>query len=528
MATYTVQSGDNLSTIAKRFGITDYSKITGYKSGNPNLIYAGEILNIPDATPTPNYSTAQGPVYVPPPTGTTSPTPSQTTRSTSVAPTTQTNPIQAPPMQSLTSVGQNYLNTRQQASLPVDELSIKQLYRDRGFEDTYGDWRGSDVQYKAMWMQDIQEGVNKLNERVATEGITDDQGNVLQAPTRVPGEQPSISNQPTQDFIKPTGDDFKRMTDDILKSIGTTDIAKLIQDFSSGDLTTPELELSKEDRDAKLEELKAAAAKGLAGIQEGLASRGMTFSGIRTEKEAGFAAEVLSRETGINRAFAARIINAARQEQSRRETALKAAEDNYNDALEKMGYVYNPITNTIEPTLARERAAQSRIMNVGGNLVQYDPETGQLTTLYEAPEKERNLNIHYEEDSNGNVTKIVTDPTSGQTISTEQMGRLGKGTTSTTGTNTYKSGSLTIANSSIAQGQSNLDSSRGSDGYANSGTYLQMLAAWKKDGGLEQDFFTKYPPKNYLNPRDTSIPTYIREKLSSETESKLDQILNKL
>src|SRR3990167_4888849 len=43
-------------------------------------------------------------------------------------PTTQTNPIQAPPMTSLTSTGQKYLTTRQQANLPVDELSVKELY----------------------------------------------------------------------------------------------------------------------------------------------------------------------------------------------------------------------------------------------------------------------------------------------------------------------------------------------------------------------------------------------------------------
>ncbi len=44
---YTVQTGDNLSTIAQRFGV-DYKQISGYKSGNPNLIYPGEVLNIPD------------------------------------------------------------------------------------------------------------------------------------------------------------------------------------------------------------------------------------------------------------------------------------------------------------------------------------------------------------------------------------------------------------------------------------------------------------------------------------------------
>jgi LysM repeat protein len=42
---YTVQSGDNLSTIAQRYGVS-ISDISGYRSGNPNLIYPGENLII--------------------------------------------------------------------------------------------------------------------------------------------------------------------------------------------------------------------------------------------------------------------------------------------------------------------------------------------------------------------------------------------------------------------------------------------------------------------------------------------------
>ena len=286
-----------------------------------------------------------------------------------VAPATPTGitapkPVEAPPMNSLTTTGKNYLSARTQANQPSDELTVKKLYRDRGFGDTYGEWRGTDAQYKAMWMQDIQEGINQVNQRIATEGITDNQGKVLQAPTQPvpPGNTPSgtadgdtMSSSPTEEFVQSSQDDFKLMTDEILKGVGTTDLSKLIQEFSGGDLTTPEFELSKEEKDVQLEDLKNAAAQGLQNIQKSLAQRGMTFSGIRTESEANFAAEVLSKESGINRQFAARIIGAARQEQGRRETALKAAETNYNKALEAQGYIYNPITNTIEKTLQRSK-----------------------------------------------------------------------------------------------------------------------------------------------------------------------------
>jgi len=50
MATYQVKPGDNLSSIAARLGVP-MSSITGYKSGNPNLIYSGENLTYGGAAP---------------------------------------------------------------------------------------------------------------------------------------------------------------------------------------------------------------------------------------------------------------------------------------------------------------------------------------------------------------------------------------------------------------------------------------------------------------------------------------------
>lgn len=43
--TYTVQAGDTLSGIAAKFGVST-SAISGYRSGNPNIIYPGEVLTI--------------------------------------------------------------------------------------------------------------------------------------------------------------------------------------------------------------------------------------------------------------------------------------------------------------------------------------------------------------------------------------------------------------------------------------------------------------------------------------------------
>lgn len=59
--TYTVKKGDTLSKIAGDYGV-GMDKITGYKSGNPDLIYEGETVSIGDKAPstqstgTPTYS----------------------------------------------------------------------------------------------------------------------------------------------------------------------------------------------------------------------------------------------------------------------------------------------------------------------------------------------------------------------------------------------------------------------------------------------------------------------------------------
>lgn len=52
MGQYTVQKGDTLSGIGSRLGV-DWKSITGYRSGNPNLIYPGEVLSYGGGTPAP-------------------------------------------------------------------------------------------------------------------------------------------------------------------------------------------------------------------------------------------------------------------------------------------------------------------------------------------------------------------------------------------------------------------------------------------------------------------------------------------
>jgi LysM repeat protein len=48
---YTIKSGDNLSTLAKRFGTTVEALAQANGIKNVNLIYAGKTLNVPESKP---------------------------------------------------------------------------------------------------------------------------------------------------------------------------------------------------------------------------------------------------------------------------------------------------------------------------------------------------------------------------------------------------------------------------------------------------------------------------------------------
>lgn len=60
---YTIQKGDTLGAIAKKYGV-GVGDITGYKSGNADLIYPGENINIGDAKPKSDTTVSDNSSYV--------------------------------------------------------------------------------------------------------------------------------------------------------------------------------------------------------------------------------------------------------------------------------------------------------------------------------------------------------------------------------------------------------------------------------------------------------------------------------
>ena len=73
---YTVKPGDNLSTIGARLGV-NWRTMTGFRSGNPNLIYPGEVITWPGDAPAAAPAPAATPAPAPAPTAPSSPVEAQ-------------------------------------------------------------------------------------------------------------------------------------------------------------------------------------------------------------------------------------------------------------------------------------------------------------------------------------------------------------------------------------------------------------------------------------------------------------------
>lgn len=66
MPEYVVKKGDTLSGIGARYGV-NWRTITGYRSGNPNLIYPGEVVRWGGGSPAPQAAPAPAPAPQPNP-----------------------------------------------------------------------------------------------------------------------------------------------------------------------------------------------------------------------------------------------------------------------------------------------------------------------------------------------------------------------------------------------------------------------------------------------------------------------------
>lgn len=89
------------------------------------------------------------------------------------------------------------------------------------------------------------------------------------------------------------------------------------------------------------------------------------------------------------------------------------------------------------------------------------------------------------------------------------------------GTGRFVSGALELDKSLIGMAAQELANARGEDGFTNTQLYSEAYTDWIDQGGLPQDFFKQYDPNYYLNPKDTTIPPYIRNSMEKPKESEV-------
>lgn len=104
------------------------------------------------------------------------------------------------------------------------------------------------------------------------------------------------------------------------------------------------------------------------------------------------------------------------------------------------------------------------------------------------------------------------DPKTGKPI---KVASVPPNPTTSTAPGTTRSGGLVYSPQAAAEDSQALEASRGADHYVDPNVYLQLYQAWVAAGGLQKDFLTKYPPKGYVNPANTFLPTYLMPKLTA-------------
>lgn len=92
---------------------------------------------------------------------------------------------------------------------------------------------------------------------------------------------------------------------------------------------------------------------------------------------------------------------------------------------------------------------------------------------------------------------------------------------------TFVSGKLTYSPQDQSEDSQALEASRGEDGYVDPTTYQTLYKAWINNGGLLKDFLSKYPPKNYVNPVNTWLPSYLMPTTTA-TKKKTGTTINDL
>jgi len=325
--TYKVQPGDTLSAIGKKYGV-DWRKITGYRSGNPNLIYPGEVLTIPTGE-------------------TTTPTTAPTT-----APTTQpTQPTGTPTIQQTATDWQTAVQKAKEM-----KPDFSDIYQ------TYADLAG---QLKSMG----EEAAKKKEEQIPM--VTDIYSKLAQALTQQETEEKTTKETEKTTQVGTQAARAAAAGFSTVEGFKADELRNLANDYDKQ--VAAIADKYKIDRETLASQEKQSITD-LQSEAEQLRASGLTSAATLTEK----IANLKLQEEDLTSKAAQAIMN------SQDKSEANYWKNLYQDAL--LGVKEQQLALQAQKISSSQEYALKEITDLTGNVIGYfDPKTGQ-STYYETPQ----------------------------------------------------------------------------------------------------------------------------------------------
>lgn len=148
----------------------------------------------------------------------------------------------------------------------------------------------------------------------------------------------------------------------------------------------------------------------------------------------------------------------------------------------------NPLTGktSIESTDLGLPAQYTKTIDAGDKMIAI-PDNWDGTTVPQGTTPGKNQGIVFEKGAVPKAPSTTTPSTKGTIIS----------------------GGLTYTPQDAQEDTQALEASRGEDHHVDPTVYQQLYQAWVNHGGLLKDFLAKYPPKLYVNPDNTWLPSFL-------------------
>lgn len=151
------------------------------------------------------------------------------------------------------------------------------------------------------------------------------------------------------------------------------------------------------------------------------------------------------------------------------------------------------------------------------NKARYDYEQGKIDAVSKAnpsfelsPGQER---YTYDPKTGGYVKSASVDPAYKSVAAGATLYDPNTGKPIYTAPKTYAPKTTSTTKQVIATGEQKLNSARGADGWTDPYLYKEAYDGWVNGKmGTAAQFLTKFPPKNYVNPKATFLPTYLQNK----------------